>query len=203
MCQRCEGKHQSGRRVGGWFAVVALGAVGAGLTGTGVFASWVSTSAMQTGDHSAAAMGLTHTDTNGTTFTSGVANMLPGDYLYRYANLVNTGTVTESFSAAVTGTGTLAGAGGLRLAVDACSLAWAGDGSCSGSTTPIVTVRDVATAGTVALGDIAAGATSHLRYRFVLDAGADQATFQGATGKINVAITGTTTAVGNRDRTSG
>ncbi|MFI7543455.1 hypothetical protein [Actinoplanes sp. NPDC049599] len=189
--------------MGGWLAVAALGTAAAGLTGTGVFATWVSTASVQTGVSTAADVAMTHTDTNGTTFTSSVADLLPGDYLHRYANLVNTGALTESFSAAISGTGTLTGAGGLRVAVDSCTVAWANDGSCAGTADPVVTVRDVATAGTVPLGDIPAGGTEHLRYTFVLDAAADQSTFQGSTGRITAAITGTSAVAGNRNRTAG
>jgi signal transduction histidine kinase len=51
-------------------------------------------------------------------------NLLPGDYLYRYANLVNTGGLAQDFVADVAGSGVMACAGGLQIAVDSCSLAW-------------------------------------------------------------------------------
>jgi hypothetical protein len=171
------------------------------LTTTGVFASWVSTAQSTTGTQTAATVTATHTDTNGTVFSTAVGTLLPGDYLYRYANLVNTGDVTQTFSAAISGSGTLAGAGGLQIAVDSCSVAWAANGSCSGTTTAVLANADVASAGSASLGSLSASGTSRLRYKISLNSSAVQATFQGTTGTVTVAITGT--ATGNRDRTAG
>ena len=187
-----------------WLALGVAGAAGAVMTSQGVLASWVATAQSATGAEQAAVVSMTHTDTNGTTFTSGVANLLPGDYLYRYARLVNTGTLAQDFTATVTGTGTgLAAVGGLQIAVDSCSVAWAGDGSCSGTLLPVVTTRDVASAGTVPLGQVAPGGAANLRYKFVLNSLADQATFQGKTGGASVTVNGTLPVAGGRDRTNG
>ncbi|GGJ87065.1 hypothetical protein GCM10010123_15840 [Pilimelia anulata] len=187
----------------GWLTVSGLTAGGALLTSAGVFASWSSAVDVHGGTNDTAAVGLTHVDTNGTTFSTGAANMLPGDYLYRYATLTNTGELSETFSAAVSGSGDLGAAGGLQLAIDACSVAWAGNGSCSGSTTALAAATDAHSAGSISLGTLAAGAVKHLRYRVQLSAAADQLTFQGKDGAVDVTISGTTVASGNRDRTGG
>lgn len=187
-----------------WLALGVAGAVGAVMTSQGVLASWTATAQSATGSEQAAVVGMTHTDTNGTTFNSGVSNLLPGDYLYRYARLVNTGTLAQDFTATVAGTGTgLAAAGGLQISVDSCSVAWAGDGSCGGTLLPVVTTRDVATAGTVPLGQVAAGGAANLRYRFLLNSLADQLTFQGKTGGVTVTVNGALPVGGGRDRTNG
>lgn len=187
-----------------WLALGVAGAAGAVMTSQGVLASWAATAQSATGADQAAVVSMTHTDTNGTTFSSGVSNLLPGDYVHRYARLVNTGTLAQDFTATVAGTGTgLAAAGGLQIAVDSCSVAWAGDGSCGGTLLPVVTTRDVATAGTVPLGQIAPGGAANLRYKFVLNALADQLTFQGKTGGATVTVNGTLPVAGGRDRTNG
>src|SRR5262245_56703073 len=83
-------------RVRHWVVVGGRGLAGAALTGSGVFASWAATAQATTGSQQAATVGATNTDTNGTVFTSGVGTLLPGDYLYRYANLVNTGDLAQA-----------------------------------------------------------------------------------------------------------
>jgi len=186
-----------------WLVLGGVAAVGVAMTSSGVFASWVATAQATTGSAQAATVSLTHTDTNGTTFNSGVSDLLPGDYVYRYANLVNTGGLAQDFTASLSGSGALAAAGGLQFAVDSCSVAWAGDGSCAGTLLPVAGARDVAGAAAVPLGQVAAAGTSHLRYKFVLSPSADQATFQGTSGTVSVTIGGSTPVVGGRDRTAG
>ncbi|UWP80410.1 hypothetical protein [Dactylosporangium fulvum] len=173
------------------------------MTSQGVFASWVATANAGTGNAQAATVAVTHTDTNGTVFSSGVSNLLPSDYLYRYANLVNTGGLAQDFTASVNSSGALAAAGGLQLAVDSCSTAWAGDGSCAGSLVQVAAVRDVAGSPAIPLGQLGAGGTAHLRYKFLLSPTADQGTFQGKTGSLTVTISGSTPVAGGRDRTTG
>lgn len=195
--------HAQPSRARQWLLLGALGLVGVAMTGRGVFASWVATTSATTGTQQATTVAVTQTDTNGTVFTSGVSSLLPGDYLYRYSNLVNSSDQSQAFTATFVGSGVLAGAGGLQVAVDSCSVAWASDGSCSGSLSPIATVRDVATAGTLSLGTVAGAATAHLRYKLLLNAAASQATFQGTSGTVTVTINGSTVATGGRDRTAG
>lgn len=199
---RSAGRHRKQSRRRGWLGVVALTVVGLALAGTGVFASWVATTSATTGAVNTAQLGLTYSDTNGTTFNSGVSNMLPGDYLYRYADLSNTGGLSETFSATVSGSGAITAAGGLQITVDKCSVAWAGNGSCSGTTTNLVTTRDVATAGTVTLDTIAGSGADHLRYKFTLNSLAD-VSFQGTSGSVTVSISGSSAVSGGQDRTSG
>ncbi|GGK33384.1 hypothetical protein GCM10010124_27650 [Pilimelia terevasa] len=189
--------------VTGWTAVATLAAGGALLAGGGVFAAWTSTANAAGGTNEATNVGMAHVDTNGTTFSTGVANLLPGDYVYRYANLTNTGSASEVFTATAAGTGVLAGAGGLQFAVDTCPAAWASDGTCSGTVAVVAATTDVAGATPVSLGTVAANGVRYLRYKVQLNGTADQSTFQGKQGAVNVTITGTTASNGNRNRTAG
>ncbi|MFI5495861.1 TasA family protein [Actinoplanes sp. NPDC051859] len=186
-----------------WLVLGGVAALGVAMTSSGVFASWVATAQSTTGTTKAATVSLVHNDTNGTVFSSGVNDLLPGDYLYRYANLVNSGDLAQDFTATLSGGGALAAAGGLQFAVDSCSVSWANDGSCSGTLLPVATARDVAGSAGVALGQVAAAGSAHLRYKFLLNPSADQATFQGKTGTISVTIGGSTPVTGGRNRTAG
>ncbi len=184
-------------------SVAGLSAVA--LVGAGTFAAWQSTTGGTTGTYSAATVTASETDTNGTTFSSAVSNLLPGDYAYRYRVLSNTGSVSQVFSGAVSGAGTLATtAGGLTIAVDSCSVAWttvAGVSTCSGTTTALLATTGVSTSPSISYGTLAASGTLNLRYTLALPAGANQATFQGTSGTVTVAITGAGSGTG--DRTAG
>lgn len=186
----------------GWIVMSGLVAGGTFLTGAGVFASWTESTSANSGAINSADLGLTYTDTNGTTFNSSVADLLPGDYLYRYGNLTNTGTVSEDFTANITGSGAITGAGGLQISVDKCSVAWASNSTCAGTTTNLVSTRDVATAGTVSLDTLAGGGVSRLRYKLTLPANA-AASFKGTTGAVQVNLSGVATVSGGRDRSAG
>jgi hypothetical protein len=144
-------------------------------------------------------------DQNGTVFTSALSNMLPGDYLYRYRTLTNTGSVSQVLSGATTGTGVLATtAGGLTIAVDSCPVAWttvATVSTCVGGSTPVLATSGVSGSPAISYGTMAAGAAANLRYTFALPSGASQTTFQGTSGDVTVAVTGAT--AGARDRTAG
>lgn len=182
------------------FTVVA-GAAAVSMVGAGAYAAWTSTTGGTTGTYSAATVTASETDHGGTTFSTAVSNLLPGDYLYRYRTLDNTGSVSQTFTGAVTGTGTLAAtAGGLQITVDSCATAWSG-GNCAGGSTTIRTLTDTAGSPSISYGTLAAGAKTYLRYTFSLPSGINQGTFMSTTGTVSVAITGATAA--GSDRTAG
>lgn len=176
------------------------------LIGAGTFAAWQSTAGGTTGTYTAATVTASETDTNGTTFSSAISDLLPGDYAYRYRTLANTGSLAQTFTGAVTGSGVLATtAGGLTLAVDSCSIAWttvAGVSTCAGTTTSVLATTGVSTSPSISYGSLAASGSAQLRYTFALPSNADQTTFQGQSGTVQVAITGATSATPG-DRTAG
>lgn len=202
-------KHTAPRRLalsmpGGVSTSTAVIVVATALTGAGAFAAWTSTSTSTTGTYTAATVTHTNVDQNGTVFTSALNNMLPGDYLYRYRTLTNTGSVSQAMTGATTGAGALAGAGGLEITVDSCPIAWttvATVSTCVGGSTPVLAVAGVSTSPAINYSTLAAGAVANLRYTFSLPAGANQTTFQGTTGTVTVAVTGATAAAS--DRTAG
>ncbi len=182
----------------------AIAAAATALVGAGAFAAWTSTSSSTTGSYTAATVTHTNADANSTTFTTALNNMLPGDFLYRYRVLTNTGSVSQTFTGAVTGAGTLAGTGGLEMKVDSCSVPWttvSTISTCTGVTTPVLTLAGVSTSPAISYGSLAAAGVLNLRYEFDLPAAASQVTFQGTTGTVTVAVTGATAAAS--DRTAG
>lgn len=193
-----------GPRRGG-VAALALAAVGATLVSAGAFSSWDATASVSSGALSAGSGAATMLDANGGSFTTGVANLLPGDWFFRYVDVRNDGSQAGTFTGSVTATGDLAG----QLTVDAvtCSLPWttiAGTSTCAGTTgtsigsgTPTSTSPVTVTHGTVAPGALAA---QHVRYRFTFSSAAP-ASMQGKTGAVTIAVNNT--VVGGNDRTHG
>lgn len=171
------------------------------LIGAGAFAAWTSTSSSTTGTYTAATVTHTIADQNATVFTSALNNMLPGDYLYRYRTLTNTGSVSQAFTGATTGSGALAGAGGLEITVDSCPVAWTTASTCVGGSTAVLATVGVSGSPAITYGSLAAAGVANLRYTFTLPSAANQTTFQGTTGTVTVAVTGATAAAS--DRTAG
>lgn len=179
----------------------AATAAAVSMIGAGAYAAWTSTTGGTTGTYDAATVTASDSDHGGTTFSTGVSNLLPGDYLYRYRTLDNTGSVAQAFTGAVSGSGTLGNtAGGLQVTVDKCATAWS-SGSCAGGSTTILSTVDTASAPSISYGSLASGAKTYLRYTFSLPSGIDQATFEGTSTTVTVAITGATAA--GSDRTAG
>lgn len=179
----------------------ALTVAGASLLGAGTYAAWTSSDVATTGAQTTATVTQTNTDVNSTTFTTALTDLLPGDYLYRYRDVHNTGSVAQTMSAAVAGTGVYVATGGLFVAVDRCTVLWTGS-SCSGTTSAVLASTDVATLPTASIGALAVDAHAYLRYTFTLASAASYATFGGAkTGTVVVTTTGATRA--GQDRTTG
>jgi hypothetical protein len=180
-------------------AVAAIAMIGAGT-----FAVWQSTASGTAGAYSAATVTATETDTNSTLFTTAVSNLLDGDFLYRYRTLSNTGSVSQTFSATATGSGGITAAGGLKVAVDSCSVAWTtvlSISTCAGTTSPVLAATGLGSAAAINFGTLTAGSTLSLRYTFSLPSGT-ATSFQGTSGTVAVAITGTPTATPG-ERTAG
>lgn len=179
-------------------AALALTTAGAALVGGGVFSAWNVTSNVNSGTLSAATGAATLLDANGGVFNSGVSNLLPGDYFYRYIDVRNDGTVANSFTGTVDATGDLAG----NVAVEAttCPVAWVAN-VCVGTTgnigsgTPNATPVSI-THGTIGVGALAA---QHVRYKFTFSSSAP-ATLQGKNGTVTIGVS--STMVGGNDRTN-
>ncbi len=178
-----------------------LGLSGMLLLGGGVLAAWTPSSAMTSGSYGAADVRVQAVDANGTTFSAGISNLLPGDYMYRYVDLTNSGTVSQGFTGSVSGTGTLVGA--LTVQIDTCSVSWSGNGTCSGSTSSLKAETSTASSVPFSFPTMAAAAVSHARFQFKLAANADQTTYQGTAATMTVNISGSSTVSGGQDRTAG
>ncbi|NEK86108.1 hypothetical protein GCU60_10105 [Blastococcus saxobsidens] len=186
-------------------AALALAAGGATLVSAGAFSSWDATANVTSGTLSAGTGSAQLLDANGGIFTTGVSNLLPADWFYRYVDVQNDGSQASNFTGTVTVTGDLAG----QLAVEAtsCSVAWttvAGVSTCTGTTKPLAGPATPAAGVPVAVnhGSIGSGAANaqHVRYMFTFSSGAP-ATLKGKTGSIAIGVTGT--VVGGTDRTAG
>jgi len=195
-------RSHSGRRALPAAKLVAAGAATLGLLllGGGVFAAWTPSGSMTSNAHDAATVNATLADANGTTFATAVSNLLPGDYLHRYVDLTNTGSVDQTMSGTVTGTGALASA--LTVQVDSCTTSWSVDGSCAGATIALQGPTPTDPATTMTFPSVAAGDVHHVRFRFMLDPNADQDTYQGTAGSEQISISGGPTTPGGRDRTA-
>lgn len=202
---RSAGAHVAGctapraRRLG----LLALALGGTTLVGAGALSSWNVTADASSGDLTAASAGVTLLDANGGRFTTGVADLLPGDWFDRYVDVRNDGSGTGTFTGAVTATGDLAGQ--LSVDVRTCSAPWTtvlGVSTCVGTETSLVSGSLSGAQVAVAHGEIRTGSTAaqHVRYRFAFSPSAP-ASVQGKAG--SVAITVSNTLVGNRDRTGG
>ena len=177
------------------------GIAAVGMIGAGAFAAWTSSTGDTTGTYDAATVTASEYDHGGTVFTTGVSDLLPGDYLYRYRTLENTGSVTQAFTGAVSATGTLGDTGnGLRIAVDSCATEWS-SGACAGGSSVVLAEAYTSGDPSIAYGSLAAGGKKYLRYRFALLSGIDQNAFAGTSATVSVAITGATAA--GSDRTAG
>jgi hypothetical protein len=185
------------RRRGGLALALALS--GATLVGGGVLSGWTATTGVTSGALTAATGAATMVNANGGTFTSAVPDLLPGDFFYRYVDLKNAGATAGSFAGQVTATGDLAAV--LSAQVDACSTAWAADGTCSGTTTAITAKQLLTTAASADYGSIAPGdaAVKHVRYTFTFSSDA-AAALMGKTGSVAASVN--STLVGGRNRTA-
>jgi hypothetical protein len=182
-------------------AAIALAVGGATMLSTGAFAAWETTASAQSGALSAASGSAALLNANGGSFTfGGVSNLVPNDYFYRYVDVRNDGTGSNTFTGSVAASGDLAG----QIAVEAatCATAWnTTTGACGGTSTPIGGGSPTATTpATVTHGVIATGAANvqHVRYKFTF-ASTAPTTLQGKNGALTISVNNT--LVGGTDRT--
>ncbi len=195
------------RRISGRQKLVAaagITAAAASLLGSGIYASWSSSSGISSGTYDAATVGSSFTDTGTNAFSTPVSNMVPGDYTVHYTDLNNAGSVGQEFTGSVDGTGALAGTGGLTVAVASCSTSWdQSDGSCSdgGTITPLLPETEVATTPDVTYGQIPAGSSLHLKVTVTLPSDAPSS-LAGSSGSVTLHETAGISA-GGSDRSAG
>jgi hypothetical protein len=182
-------------------AVVGLAA--AALWGGG-YAAWT-TGGVKSQNLSTADLSAAFADTGDNAFSVAVNGLLPGDFLYRYAELQNTGDAEQAFTLDVGSvTHDLTAAGdGLRVAVESCTIAWDQvTHTCEGQSDMRVAEAYVTDTGvSSAAFPLTAGAATHLQVYLLLPNGADQATFAGKSDTISVTATGSTRA--GTDRSAG
>ena len=170
-----------------------LTVAGLAFTGIWAFASWQAItlpSSGQAGAAGAAGDAAAVLDADGGSFTTGVADLLPGDHFYRYVDVRNDGHLPTDFVGTVSADGALAG----HLAVEAtsCTLPWVTAGGAStcadptplGSGVPATGAPVPITHGQIATGDVGA---QHVRYRVTFSPTAPDS-LQGQAGTISIAV---------------
>jgi hypothetical protein len=179
--------------------------IGAGVAVSGVYAGWGDSHALTTGQLNAATVTSSFSDTGTNTWDTDVDKIVAGDHFFRYADLTNTGDVSQAFAATVAGSGGLVTAGGLQIAIKACDgdgASWdQTDGTCTdGTETTLLAPVDVASAGTAnPLGSLEPTAARHLQFEISLPSSASSSLY-GAGGTVTVTSVG---AAASGDRTAG
>jgi hypothetical protein len=188
------------RRRRGAALLLAAGAV---VTASGTWAAWQSTGSLtQNVDSANVTVNVADGGSGAATWSTGITNLLPGDFFYRWVDISNTGSVPQTFAATLTGSATLPGA--LTAWVSNCSVAFsAGSTSCSGISTDLLgtSATPAALGALSSLGSVNASAAKHLLVKVVFSASANQATYQNQSSTLTLSVTGT--ATGGNDRTNG
>ncbi len=180
---------------------VALTAAAVGVAAAasgGVLAAWSQTSSLISGSYTTGIVTTSFTDTGTNAWTTSVPNLIPGDYVYRYLRIDNTGTVKQDFALTVAGVtnGTdnaWASDPSLRITVTRCAVAWTqATNSCGNSPATVITTRPVSTAsGSFPVQtDVAPSGAMYLQVKLELDANAPNSV-QGRSGKVQLTETGT------------
>ncbi|MBA3742794.1 hypothetical protein [Sporichthya sp.] len=184
-------------------AAALLLATGAVLTASGTWAAWQSTGSLtQNVDSANVTVNVAEGGSGAATWSTGITNLLPGDYFYRWMDITNTGSVPQTFAATLTGSATLPSA--LTAWVSNCTVAFtAGSTTCSGSSTDLLgsSATPAAFGALSTLGSVNAGAAKHLLVKVVFSASANQVTYQNQSSTLTLSVTGT--ATGGNDRTNG
>ena len=155
---------------------------GGALVGSGVFAA-LNATAFNPAGQSATTQTLKLTQSasavGGITggITTAIANLAPGDVVNRFIDLTNGGTMgatnlklqlADSTTSLLTSDGTK----GLQIAISECSTAWTSAGTCGGTPTTVMASTTatslIATAKTVSVGSLAAGAVNRLKIEITL-----------------------------------
>ncbi|WP_369054113.1 hypothetical protein [Kineococcus terrestris] len=182
-------------------ALLAVG--GTTLVGTGALASWNVSKDAAPSSVAAATAAVEVLPANGMPLTASIANLVPGDFFYRYVDVRNDGSTAAAFTGLVSATGALAP--WLDVEVASCPSAWStGQLGCAGAAgTPVGAPGSITAAGrAVDHGTIApgAGAVQRLRYKFTFN-GAAPSGVQAESSTLSIRVT--STLVGGRDRTNG
>ena len=173
-------------------ASAAVVSAAAAIIGSGVYAAWNTTGDVTTGTYTAATVSSSFVSTGTPVFSASISNMVPGDSATRYADLLNSSSVSLAFTLATAGTGTLTDA--LELSVHSCATAYV-DGVCGESGSGTLVTSGTSTDQTaLALGTVAANGHLYLKMVATLPSNADQATYAGTSGTITLTETGTTLA---------
>jgi hypothetical protein len=169
-----------GRRIAGLAAAFVLASM---LSATAAYALF-SASASTSVNVSTATLSLTLTN-NGTAFSQGVPNILPGDTITRFVDLSNDSTAGAASDLTLAVTPGAANkltndqTSGLQLTVNGCTVAWtASSGTCGGTQSPVVARTPVATYTTQTLmtGALPAGQIQHLQIILSLPAQSETTT---------------------------
>ena len=191
------------RRAGRRRAAALLLATGAVLTATGTWAAWQSTGSLTQAVNSAeVTVNVADGGSGAATWSTGISNLLPGDYFFRWVNVTNTGSVPQTFAGSLSGTLTLPNA--MTAWVSSCSVAFtSGSTACSGTSTDLLgsSATPAAFGSLASLGSINAGATKHLLVKVVFSDSANQATYSDQSSVLTLSFTGT--ATGGNNRTEG
>ncbi len=184
-------------------AAALLLAGGAVLTASGTWAAWQSTGSLtQNVDSANVTVNVAEGGSGAATWSTGITNLLPGDYFYRWMDITNTGSVPQTFAATLTGSATLPSA--LTAWVSNCTVAFtASSTTCSGTSTDLLgsSATPAAFGALSSLGSVNAGAAKHLLVKVVFSASANQVTYQNQSSTLTLSVTGT--ATGGNDRTNG
>ena len=104
------------------------------LTASGTWAAWQSTGSLTQSVNSAnVTVNVADGGSGAATWTTGISDLLPGDYFYRWVEVTNTGSVPQAFAGTLAGTLTLPGA--MTAWVSTCTVVYTGS-SCTGGRVP-------------------------------------------------------------------
>lgn len=162
--------------------VVTAAVGGAGMVSSNVFAALTATASNTSGGSITSgtlSLTLAPSSVSGITggFTTPITAMGPGDTVNRYIDLINAGTldgVSPTLQLSTSDSNTLVNNGttGLQVAVSACSVAWTNTGTCSGTTTSVLTSTPVLTlkntAQNIILPTVLAGGVNRLKIAIAL-----------------------------------
>ncbi|MFJ8311895.1 MULTISPECIES: hypothetical protein [unclassified Streptomyces] len=132
----------------------------------------------------------------GAFWTADTPHMVPGTTELRYLDVVSTFPRAVTLTSRLSGEGELAGAGGLRTAVEVCGVSWAADGSCAGNYRTLLPDTPLANPGSLPVESLAAHGTQHLKVRIAVPKDLPQRLY-GSSGRVVFGATASDTGSGN------
>ncbi|MBD0746146.1 hypothetical protein [Streptomyces sp. CBMA152] len=100
----------------------------------------------------------------GTAWTTDTPHLTPGTTERRYLDVVSSFSRPMTLTSQLSGEGVLTGKGGLRTAVEVCSVSWAADGSCPGARRSLLADSPLAEARSLPAEPLAPNTTRHLKF---------------------------------------